>query len=90
MSPEKSTTRTLKLQGADMFPPASTDVQVTLVSPKAKTEPLAGVQLTVTPGQLSVAVGMKLATAPHCPGVLAIVMSAGQASTGACPSAMVT
>ena len=37
---------------------ASVAVQVTTVVPIAKAEPLAGEQLTVAPGQLSLAVGV--------------------------------
>ena len=39
------------------LPLVSVAVQVTLVVPTAKTEPGAGVQTVVTPGQLSVALG---------------------------------
>jgi hypothetical protein len=50
---------TVKVQ-ALVFPLASVAVQVTVVVPTAKVEPIAGVQLVVTPGQLSVAVGVKV------------------------------
>ena len=36
----------------------SVAVQVTVVTPLLKVEPLAGVQLTVAPGQLSLTVGL--------------------------------
>jgi hypothetical protein len=49
-------TVTLNLQVL-VWPAASVAVQRTGVTPKAKVEPLAGVQLAVTPGQLSVTVG---------------------------------
>jgi hypothetical protein len=41
-----------------VLPLASVAVQVTLLVPKAKVEPLAGLQLTVAPVQLSDAVGV--------------------------------
>jgi hypothetical protein len=41
-----------------VLPLASVAVQETLVVPTAKTEPDAGVQMVVTPGQLSVAIGV--------------------------------
>jgi hypothetical protein len=40
-----------------VLPLASVAVQVTVVTPRAKQLPLGGTQLTVTPGQLSVATG---------------------------------
>jgi len=40
-----------------VLPAASVAVQVTDVAPVPKLEPLAGTQLTVTPGQLSLADG---------------------------------
>ena len=52
-----SLTVTLKLQEA-LLPLASVAVQVTVVAPLAKVEPLAGLQLTVWPGQLSAPVGV--------------------------------
>jgi hypothetical protein len=52
-----SFTTTEKLQVA-MFPAASVAVQLTAFVPLAKTLPLVGVQLTLTPGQLSVAVAV--------------------------------
>jgi hypothetical protein len=52
-----SLTVTWKLQLAVLFA-ASVAVQVTVVVPLAKVEPLGGVQLAVTPGQLSVALGL--------------------------------
>jgi hypothetical protein len=53
-----SLTTTVKLQ-LPVLPDASVAVQVTLFVPLAKTWPLIGLQSTVTPGQLSVAVGVK-------------------------------
>ena len=52
-----SLTVTVKLQEA-LFPLASVTVQVTVLLPLAKVEPLAGLQLTVWPGQLSAPVGV--------------------------------
>jgi hypothetical protein len=40
-----------------VLPLPSVAVQLTLVEPTGKAEPLAGVQLLVTPGQLSLALG---------------------------------
>jgi len=60
-----SFTVTLKPQAA-VWPLVSVAVQVTLVVPLAKVEPDAGLQATVTPGQLSLAVGVaKFTTALH-------------------------
>lgn len=52
---------TVKLQVA-VFIDASVAVQVTVVVPMGKHEPDGGVHPTVTPGQLSVAVAVKVAT----------------------------
>jgi len=54
----ESLTVTLKLQLA-VLPDASVAVQVTVFVPLAKTLPLVGAQLTVTPEQLSLAVARK-------------------------------
>jgi hypothetical protein len=51
-----SLTVTVKLQDAVLFE-ASVAVQVTVVTPLGKLEPLLGEQVTVAPGQLSEAVG---------------------------------
>nr|WP_180230675.1 hypothetical protein [Bacillus pseudomycoides] len=49
----------------------SVAVQVTVVSPTGNRDPEAGLQLTLTPGQLLLAVGFgKLTTAPGTPGSL--------------------
>ena len=45
-----------------VLPEASVAVQVTVVVPGGKGEPDGGTQTTVTPGQLSEAVTVKLAT----------------------------
>jgi hypothetical protein len=54
-----SFTTTEKLHVA-LFPATSVAVQFTVFVPRAKTLPLVGLQLTLTPGQLSVAVAVKL------------------------------
>ena len=61
-----------------------------MVEPTGKRLPLAGpaVWLVVTPGQLSAAVGAKVATAPQRPGEVFSVMLAGQVTEG--PAASVT
>ena len=51
-----SLTVTVKLQVL-VLPAASVAVQVTGVVPVPKLEPVGGLQLTVTPGQLSLAAG---------------------------------
>jgi hypothetical protein len=51
-----SNTVTVKLHTA-VFPAPSLAVQLTVVVPREKTEPDGGIHVTVTPGQLSVAVG---------------------------------
>ena len=51
-----SVTVTVKLQVAELWPAASVAVQVTVVVPFGKLEPLGGVQLAVAPGQLSLGV----------------------------------
>jgi len=55
-------TVTEKLQLA-VRPAASVAVQVTVVVPAGRTDPLGGLQTTVTPGQLSEAVGVGKVTA---------------------------
>jgi hypothetical protein len=64
-----------------LLPDASVAVQVTLVEPAGKVEPLAGVQALVTPGQLSVAVAVNVTTGAV--EQLVTVMSAGQVIAGA-------
>ena len=62
-----SFTVTVKLQLL-WLPAVSEAVQLTVVVPLGKTEPLAGVHAGVpTPEQLSEAAGEKLTTAEHCP-----------------------
>jgi anti-sigma factor RsiW len=73
-----------------VWPFAAVAVQVTGVVPTEKVEPEAGEQATVTPGQLSLAVAMKVATAPQVPGALLSVWLAGQVIVGGCVSVTVT
>ena len=65
-----------------ILPEASVAVTVTVVNPTGKKLPDAGELVMVTPGQLSVAVGVKLTTAPHWPAVLFTVIFAGQVTVG--------
>jgi hypothetical protein len=74
----------------EVLPAASVAVQVTVVVPTGKNVPDAGEQTTVTPGQLSVAVAVKVTMAPHSSGSLHFVMGAGQLIAGGCVSATVT
>ena len=62
-----SNTVTEKLQLA-VFPAASVAVQVTVVDPTGTQDPLGGTQTTVTPGQLSIAVGAGKVTGAQPPG----------------------
>jgi hypothetical protein len=52
----------------DVLPLASVAEQVTVVMPFGKVEPDGGVQVAVAPGQLSLAVAVKLTTAEQTPG----------------------
>jgi hypothetical protein len=63
---------------------ASVAAQVTVVGPSGKVEPLAGLQMTLTPGQLSLAVAVKFTTAPQSDGVTEVPtsMSVGQVRIG--------
>jgi hypothetical protein len=81
-------TVTVKLQLA-MSPTASVAVQLTVVAPLEKVEPEAGVHRVVTPGQLSVAVGVYETTAVQLPGEL-VTMFAGHVMLGGCASLIVT
>ena len=71
-----------------VLPDASVAVQVTVVVPCAKAEPLAGVQLEVTPEQLSLTVGANVTTAVLLQ--VLVVILAGQAIVGAVVSLTVT
>src|SRR5205085_1594145 len=81
-------TATLKEQVA-VFVAASVAVLITVVVPMGKIEPEAWSLFTFTPTQLSVAVTLKLTTAP-APEVAGIMMSEGQVICGACVSLTVT
>jgi hypothetical protein len=65
-----------------VLPDVSVAVQFTVVVPFGKVEPDAGVQLVVTPGQLSVVVGENVTTAEHWPGSVGFVIGAGQVIVG--------
>jgi hypothetical protein len=63
-------------------PPTSVAVQLTVLMPMGKKLPDAGTQVVVTPGQLSVAVTVKLTVAPSRLSVLVTVMLAEQVIAG--------
>src|SRR5437763_704266 len=84
-----SFTLTVNVQVA-VLPAASVAVAVTVVVPTGKKDPDAGLVVTVTPGQLSVAVAAKFTIAPHWPAVLLTMILAGQVTTGACVSLTLT
>lgn len=66
-----------------VLPDVSVAVQVTVFVPLGKDVPEGGLQLRVTPGQLSVAVGVeKLTTAAHWPGAVVTVISEAQLMVG--------
>src|SRR6266581_5390777 len=74
----RSLTVTVNVQ-ALVLPLASVAVQVTVLTPLLKLEPLAGLQLTVTPGQLSLATGeLKTTIALHAPASAFWMISATQ------------
>jgi hypothetical protein len=79
-------TVTMKLQVAVLLA-ASVAVQVTVVAPIGKQEPDGGLHPTLTPGQLSEAVAVKL-TATHGLLIVAVlaVTLAGQEIEGGCVS----
>src|SRR5213079_1221593 len=76
-----SSTVTLKLQAA-LLPLPSSAVQLTVVVPLAKAEPLAGVQVTLAVPQLSEAVALKVTLLAQVPGAVFTVMLAGQTMLG--------
>ena len=81
-------TETVKLQLA-WLPEVSVAVQVTVVVPTGNMDPDAGLQTTVTPGQLSVAVAEKFTVVLVVGGQVAAAatkMFAGQVMTGGCVS----
>jgi hypothetical protein len=84
-------TVTVKLQVA-VLPDASVAVQVTVVVPTGKHDPDGGLHATVTPGQLSLAVGGAKVTTTHGSLIVAVlaVMLAGQVIEGGCVSLTVT
>ena len=85
-----SFTVTVKLHVA-VWPEVSVAVQSTVVVPLAKVEPLAGVQLVVTPGQLSLAAGAaQLTTAEQTLGSVFFVILVGQVIAGFSLSLTVT
>src|SRR4029434_4771408 len=83
-------TVTVKLQVAVLLD-ASVAVQVTVVVPTGKQDPDGGLQTTVTPGQLSVAVVVNV-TATHGSLIDAVVavLFGEQVITGGCVSLTVT
>ena len=66
----------------DRLPCASVAVLVTVVVPRAKLLPLAGLLLTVTPGQLSVALTVNVTLLLHASSAASTVMFAGHVMTG--------
>ena len=77
----RSLTLTVKLQ-LTVSPLASVAVQITVFVPVTNALPLVGLQLTATPGQLSVAIVSKFTTWLHWPAAVFVTMFAGQAITG--------
>ena len=76
----------MKLQVA-VLPDASVAVQVTVVTPVGKQLPEGGLQTTVTPGQLSLAVVVKVTTVQGSVTLAdTAVMLAGQVIVGGCVS----
>src|SRR5258706_8581100 len=84
-----SSTVTVKVQ-ALVLPLASVAVQVTVVTPLLKLLPLAGTQLTVAPGQLSVVLAAKATFVAQVPAAVRATMFAGQTTAGASWSWTVT
>jgi hypothetical protein len=85
----RSLTVTVKLQLA-VLPEASVAVQTTVFVPVGKTLPLVGAQVTVTPGQLSVAAASNTTIWLHWPAAVFVTMLAGQVTTGISPSLTTT
>jgi len=65
-----------------VFPDVSVAVAVTVVVPFGNAVPDAGLLTTVTPGQLSDAVTVKVVTAKHAPGSVDFTMLAGHVIEG--------
>ena len=84
-----SLTVTVKVQLL-LLPAESVAVHVTGVVPVPKVEPVGGLQVTVTPAQLSVAAGAYPTTCVHRPGALLVAILAGQTTTGGSVSLTVT
>jgi len=76
-----SSTVTVKVH-EDVLPCASVAVLVTVVVPTAKLLPLAGLLLTVTPGQLSAALTVKMTLLLQAPGAALTVRFSGQVISG--------
>src|SRR5262245_39554984 len=73
-----------------VLPAASAAVQVTGVVPVPKLEPDGGVQLTVTPGQLSLAFAAQSTICLHCPEAVLVTTLPGQSRIGGSVSVTVT
>jgi hypothetical protein len=73
-----------------VLPDASVAVAVTIVVPFGNMEPEGGVETTLTPGQLSDAVTVKVTALEHCPIAAGMTILAGQVTVGACVSLTVT
>ncbi len=84
-----SSTVTVNVQVA-VFPAASVAVAVTVVAPKLKVKPEAGLYDTVADPQLSVAVAAKVTTAVQVPAAVLAEMFDGQVIAGAWLSSTVT
>src|SRR5260221_1726506 len=69
---------------------SSVAVLITVVVPFGKLEPLAGTLVTLTPGQLSLAVTTSVTLLAQCPGAVATLRFAGQLITGFSVSFTVT
>src|ERR1041384_2890917 len=81
-----SFTVTVKLHVA-VFVEVSVAVQLTVLVPFANVEPLAGAQLAVTPGQLSLTVAVQMTLdATQVPAVVFVTIFAGQVIVGGVPS----
>src|SRR3989441_1876745 len=65
-------------------------VQVTVVAPLLKLEPLAGLQTVATPGQLSAALAVKVTLLEQTPAAVLTTMSAGHVMVGFSVSLTVT
>ena len=84
-----STTVTVNEQVA-VFPDASVAIAVTVVVPFGKVDPDAGLATTATPGQLSLAVTVKLTTAEQRFAAAGTLIFAGHVITGGWVSFTVT